>query len=130
MALVDIGQRPGYLFTALTVAHIVLISAQVNTDRGIPVIEAITFGAFAEVQRSVSSAIGGVRTWWGDYVALQTVRGENERLQQEVSRMQIALQQERALAQQSRTLEQPARSSLADGVGDGGCGRHRRQRQS
>ena len=106
MALVDIGQRPGYLFTALTVAHIVLISAQVNTDRGIPVIEAITFGAFAEVQRSVSSAIGGVRTWWGDYVALQTVRGENERLQQEVSRMQIALQQERALAQQSRTLEQ------------------------
>ena len=106
MALVDIGQRPGYLFTALTVGHIVLISAQVNTDRGIPVIEAITFGAFAEVQRGVSSGMGGVRTWWGDYVALGTVRGENERLRQEVSRMQIALQQERALAQQSRTLEQ------------------------
>jgi rod shape-determining protein MreC len=105
MALVDISQRPGYLFTALTVGHIVLISAQVNTDRGIPVIEAITFGAFAEVQRGVSSAMGGVRTWWGDYLALQTVRGDNERLQQEVSRLQIALQQERALAQQSRTLE-------------------------
>ena len=106
MALVDIGQRPGYLFTALTVGHIVLISAQVNTDRGIPIIEAITFGAFAEVQRGVSSGMGGVRTWWGDYVALGAVRGENERLRQEVSRMQIALQQERALAQQSRTLEQ------------------------
>ena len=105
MALVDIGQRPGYLFTALTVGHIVLISAQVNTDRGIPVIEAITFGAFAEVQRGISSGMGGVRTWWGDYVALRTVRGENERLRQEVSRMQIALQQERALAQQSRTLQ-------------------------
>lgn len=105
MALVDIGQRPGYLFTALTVGHIVLISAQVNTGRGIPVIEAITFGVFAEVQRGVSSGMGGVRTWWGDYVALRTVRGENERLRQEVSRMQIALQQERALAQQSRTLE-------------------------
>jgi rod shape-determining protein MreC len=106
MALVDIGQRPGYLFTALTVVHIVLISVQVNTDRGIPIIEAITFGAFAEVQRGVSSGMGGVRTWWGDYVALGNVRGENERLRQEVSRMQIALQQERALAQQSRTLEQ------------------------
>jgi len=105
MALVDIGQRPGYLFAALTVGHIVLISAQVNTDRGIPVIEAIAFGVFAEVQRGVSSGMGGVRTWWGDYVALRTVRGENERLRQEVSRMQIALQQERALAQQSRTLE-------------------------
>jgi rod shape-determining protein MreC len=50
--------------------------------------------------------MGGVRTWWGDYVALGAVRGENERLRQEVSRMQIALQQERALAQQSRTLQQ------------------------
>jgi len=105
MALVDISQRPGYLFTALTVGHIVLISAQVNTDRGIPVIEAITFGAFAEVQRGVSSGMGGVRTWWGDYLALQTVRSDNERLQQEVSRLQIALQQERAHAQQSRSLE-------------------------
>ena len=106
MALLDICQRPAYLFAAVTVGHIVLISAQVNTDRGIPVLETITFGAFAEVQRGVSSIVGGVRTSWSDYVALQTVREENDRLRQEVSRMQIALQQERALAQQSRTLEQ------------------------
>ena len=106
MALLDICQRPAYLLAAMTVGHIVLISAQVNTDRGIPVLETITFGAFAEVQRGVSSVVGGVRASWGDYVALQAVRDENDRLRQEVSRMQIALQQERALAQQSRTLEQ------------------------
>ena len=106
MALLDIRQRAGYLFIAVTVGHIVLISAQVNTDRGVPVLEAVTFGLFAEIQRGVSSVIGGVRTSWGDYLALQTVRGENERLRQEVARMQIALQEERALAQQSRTLEQ------------------------
>ena len=105
MVLLDISKRPAYLFAALTVGHIVLISAQVNTDRGIPVLEALTFGAFSEVQRGVSSAVGGARTWWGDYLALQTVRGDNERLRQEVSRLQIALQQERAHAQQSRTLE-------------------------
>ena len=54
MALRDICQRPAYLFTAMTVGHIVLISAQLNTDRGIPMLETITFGAFAEVQRGVA----------------------------------------------------------------------------
>jgi rod shape-determining protein MreC len=106
MALLDIRKRTGYLFMALTVGHIVLISAQVNTERGVPVLEAVTFGVFAEVQRGASSVIGGARTSWGDYLALQRVRTENERLRQEVARLQIALQQERAVAQQSRTLEQ------------------------
>ena len=80
MALLDIRQRTGYLFVALTIGHIVLISAQVNTARGVPILEAVTFGAFAEVQRVASSAIGGVRTSWADYVALQDVRSENARL--------------------------------------------------
>ena len=106
MALLDICQRPAYLFTAITVGHIVLISVQVNADRGIPALETITFGAFAEVQRGVSSVVGGAKTWWDDYLALRTVRSDNERLRQEMSRLQIALQQERALARQSRWLEQ------------------------
>ncbi|MSO84263.1 MAG: rod shape-determining protein MreC [Acidobacteria bacterium] len=106
MALLDIRQRTGYLFIAVTVGHIFLISAQVNTDRGVPVLEAVTFGVFAEVQRGASSVIGGVRNSWGAYLALQAVHSENERLGQEVARLQIALQRERAMAQQSRTLEQ------------------------
>lgn len=105
MALLDVWQRPGYLFAALTVGHILLISAQLNTDRGVPVLENVTFGTFAEVQRGVSAAVGGVRTWWGDYVALQAVRDDNVRLREELSEMQVALQQERASAQQSRALE-------------------------
>jgi len=105
MALLDIRQRTGYLFGAVTIGHIILISAQVNTNRGIPVLEAVTFGVFAEVQRAASSAISGMRTSWTDYVALQQVRTENEVLRREVAQLRIGLQQERALAQQSRTLE-------------------------
>ncbi|MGH7343051.1 MAG: rod shape-determining protein MreC, partial [Candidatus Rokuibacteriota bacterium] len=105
MALLDIRQRTGYLFTGLIIGHIVLISAQVNTARGVPVLEAFTFGVFAEVQRAVSAAIGGMRASWSDYVALQEVRSENERLRSEVAQLQVRLQQERALAQRSRTLE-------------------------
>ena len=106
MALLDIRQRTGYLFIAVVVGHIILISAQVNTNRGIPVLEAVTFGVFAEVQRAASSAIAAMRMSWTDYVALQEVRTENEELHQEVGRLRIRLQQERALAQRSRTLEE------------------------
>ena len=106
MALLDIRQRTGYLFIAVTFGHIILISAQVNTQRGVPVLEAVTFGVFAEVQRAASSLIGGVRTSWGDYFALQQVHEQNERLQQELGQLRVELQRERALAQQSRMLEQ------------------------
>ena len=105
MAILDIRLRAGYLFGAVTIGHIVLISAQVTTDRGVPMLEAVTFGVFAEVQRGASSVIGGVRTSWGDYLALQSVRSDNERLQQEIGQLHVTLQQERALAQQSRTLQ-------------------------
>ena len=105
MAILDIRLRAGYLFGAVTIGHIVLISAQVTTDRGVPMLEAVTFGVFAEVQRGASSLIGGVRTSWGDYLALQSVRTDNERLQEEIGQLHVTLQQERALAQQSRTLQ-------------------------
>lgn len=105
MAILDFRVRAGYLFGAVTIGHIVLISAQVTTDRGVPMLEAVTFGSFAEVQRGASSVIGGVRSSWGDYLDLRSVRSENERLQQEISRLHVTLQQERALAQQSRTLQ-------------------------
>jgi len=105
MALLDIRQRTGYLFIGLTIGHIVLISAQVTTERGVPVLEAVAFGMFAEVQRAASTAIGGMQASWSDYVALQEVRHENERLRTEVAQLQVRLQQERALAQHARTLE-------------------------
>jgi rod shape-determining protein MreC len=104
VALLDIRERTGYLFIAVIVGHIVLISAQVNTERGVPMLEAVTFGTFAEVQRGATRMIGGVRTSWDDYLALQSVRSDNEQLRREVAQLQVALQQQRALAQQSRTL--------------------------
>ena len=105
MAVLELRQRTGWLFMAVIVGHILLISAQVNTQRGIPVLEEVTFGTFAEVQRAATSAIGVVRDTWTNYVALQDARAENTKLKEEVASLQIGLQQERALAQQSRTLQ-------------------------
>lgn len=110
----DIRQRTGWLFLAVTVGHIILISAQVNTRRGVPMLEAATFGVFAEVQRATTSVVGGVQDSWQNYFALQQVRAENERLTDELAQMRVQMQQERALAQQSRSLQQllDLRSSL------------------
>ncbi len=115
MALLDIRQRTGYLFLAVIVGHLILISAQVNTRRGVPMLEAVTFGVFAEVQRGSSSLIDKTQDSWQNYLALQQVRVENERLKLEVARLQVGLQRERAVAEQSRTLQQllDFRSSVA-----------------
>src|SRR5688572_28055497 len=106
MAVLDIRQRTGWLFMAVIVGHIVLISAQVNTRRGVPVLESVTFGTFAEVQRAATSTVSGVREGWQNYFALQQIRKDNEALRQEVAQLRITVQQERALPQQSRTLQQ------------------------
>ena len=91
---------------AVTVGHILLISAQVNTRRGIPILEALTFGAFAEVQRASTSAIASVRDVWTNYFALQEIRRENTELRDELAKLRVGFQQERALAEQTRTLQQ------------------------
>src|SRR5688500_20169046 len=106
MAVLDIRQRTGWLFMAVTIGHIILISAQVTTKRGVPVLEAVTFGAFAEIQRAATSAVGGVQEGWQNYFALQQIRRENEQLRSELAQLRVGLQQERALAQQSRSLQQ------------------------
>src|SRR5438477_10505248 len=106
MALLDIRQRAGYLFLAVTLGHIVLISAQVNSKSGVPVLESVTFGVFAEVQRVVSTMVTGIRHGWSGYAGLREVRAENDELKKRLADLEIQAQQQRALASRSRTLEQ------------------------
>lgn len=105
MAVLDIRQRTGYLFLAVTLGHVILISAQVNSRSGVPVLEQVTFGVFAEVQRTMTAGVSGVRHLWSDYVGLRHVRAENAQLKQQLADAQIQLQQQRALADRSRGLD-------------------------
>ena len=100
----DIHQRSGYLFIAVLLAHVLLISAQVNSKQGVPILEAVTFGAFSEVQRALWGGVSGVRGVWSGYVGLRNARTENEQLKRQLSEIQIALQEQRALADRSRGL--------------------------
>jgi rod shape-determining protein MreC len=102
--LIDIRQRTGYLFIAVMLGHVILISAQVNTRRGVPLLQVATFGMFAEVQRLTSAVVASTRNMWSGYVGLRDVRSENELLKQQLAEAQIQLQEQRALAGRSRSL--------------------------
>ena len=107
MPALDLRLRSSsYLFLAVVVAQLVLISAQVSTKTGMPILQAVAFGMVAEVQRVGATATGAVGDLWTGYFELRGLRGENERLNRELGQTRIALQQERALAQRSRNLEQ------------------------
>jgi rod shape-determining protein MreC len=106
MAIADIRQRPGVLLAAAVVLHLVLISAQVNTASGLPVLQSVTFGAFSEIQRATMAVVGGVKGFWSNYIDLQDVRTENGALKQELQNLQIRLQEEHATAQRTDNLRQ------------------------
>ena len=105
MALLDIRQRSGYLFLVVMLGHVLLISAQVNARTGVPVLEAVTFGVFAQLQRVVSVATSSVGRVWHGYFSLRRVDAENEELKRQLAEAQVDLQRQRALADRSRGLE-------------------------
>jgi len=105
MAALDLRPRSSmYLFLTVIVAQLVLISAQVTTRTGAPILQAVAFGMVAEVQRAGSAAVQSVVGVWTGYFYLHGLRAENDRLKQELAQSRIALQQERALAERSRNL--------------------------
>jgi rod shape-determining protein MreC len=105
MAVPETRQRSTYLFVAVVLAHVIVISAQVTTRSGAPMLEAVAFGLFSEVQRAGATFVQAVTGLWTGYVDLRGVRAENERLHAELAQARVALQQERAVAQRTRALQ-------------------------
>jgi rod shape-determining protein MreC len=106
VALLDIRQRAGYLFVAVTIGHVVLVSAQVSSRSGASVLETATVGLMGEMQRGATKAIAGAERVWSGYVSLSDVEAENERLRRQLAETEMRLQAERARADRSRGLEQ------------------------
>src|SRR3954469_11414234 len=106
MAILDIRRRSGYLFLAVMLGHVILISAQVNSRSGVPVLESVTFGVFAEAQRGLSTGVSGLRRVWNRYVWLRGVEAENADLRRQLDEVRVQYQERRALADHALQLEQ------------------------
>lgn len=104
MAFPDIRNRARVLFVAVMVGHILLISSQVNSQRGVSLLQEALTTTVVEAQRAAWAVVGGVRHVWGAYVALRDVRSDNERLTREVADLRVQVQQERALAHGAEQL--------------------------
>ena len=102
-----VGPRPriGLLFLAIIVGHVILISTQVQSRSGVPMLEAMTFEAFARVQRGTAAIVRGIRDSWGSYVYLRGARAENEQLRQQVAELQLRVQEQQALVEKSARLQ-------------------------
>ena len=103
--MLDIRKRTGYLFLAVMMAQVILVSAQVQTKSGVKVLQAVTFELFSRVQFGTASAVSGVRDAWGNYVALRGVRAENEILKRRVADLEVTLRQEHGLAAHTQQLQ-------------------------
>ena len=105
MALIAIRQRTGLLLGTVVLGHIILISAQVNSRSGVPVLESVTLGVFSAIQRATAVTFNGVRRTWNGYIDLRDVHTENDALKHQIDSLQVQLQQQRALAGRSQQLE-------------------------
>ena len=105
MALLDVRRRSGYLFLAVIVGHVILISAQVNSRSGVPVLEQVTFGVVAEAQRGLSKGVSGIRRVWQRYVWLRGVEAQNADLRRQLDEVRVQYQEQRALANRATHLE-------------------------
>ena len=99
-------QRTGVLFVVVLVGHLVLISAQVQSRTGVPVLESVTFGLFSRVQGALAAIVDVGRNGWGNYVALRGARAENEALKSQVAELEVRLQEQRALAARTVQLQE------------------------
>jgi rod shape-determining protein MreC len=107
VAILDVRQRSGYLFLAVMLGHVILISAQVSSrgGSGVSVLTSVTFGLFAEVQRGNSAGVSSLRTMWNHYIGLRHVEAENAALRRELDEVKIQFQERRALADRARGLQ-------------------------
>ena len=72
-----VGRRLLVLLVAVTIGHVLLISSQVQSRRGLPVIQEVSFGLFAGIQRATSALADGGTGIWRHYFALRGVAVEN-----------------------------------------------------
>jgi rod shape-determining protein MreC len=99
-------QRTGILFGAVMIGHLILISAQVQSKAGVPVLTGITFDVFSRIQGGAAGLFRSVGGTWASYFALRGVRAENESLRQQIASLEVRLQEQRALASRAERLQE------------------------
>lgn len=103
--MLALARRTTALLLVLSLGHILLISVQVQSRRGLPVAQTVAFGAFAKVQQLFASMADGLGDLWSNYVALRGIVQENGDLRRRMLDLEARLRQAEAQATQTAALE-------------------------
>jgi len=101
----DSFRRTFVFFIVLSFLHVLLISAQVQSRSGLPVIKAAAFGVFASIQHLTSGIADLGQSFWANYIALRGVAAENDQLKKRVLALEGITQAQAAIVSQTNELE-------------------------
>jgi len=101
----DSFRRTFVVFLVLSFLHVLLISAQVQTRSGMPIIKAAAFGVFASMQHLTSGVADLGHSFWDNYIALRGVAAENDQLKKRVLELEGVTQAQAAIVSQTNELE-------------------------
>jgi rod shape-determining protein MreC len=98
-------RRTFVLLIVICLGQVLLISAQVQSRSGLPVLESVAFGTFARVQQLTAGFADGASGLWTNYFALRGAARENQQLRGRILDLEGQLQGQQAMASQTRALE-------------------------
>ena len=90
------SHRTFHLLLVLSLGHVLLISAQVQSQSGIPLLEAVAFRAFSGAQHGTSSIADAGRSFWSNYLGLRGAARENADLKRRLLELEGQVQEQRA----------------------------------
>ena len=97
-------RRSRLLLLVLVLAHLVVISQQVDTGRGSSLLERLLFSLFTPLQSGVSALLRSVSGAWRGYVDLRGVREQNLRLTEHVRVLETLLMEKQHQAREAERL--------------------------
>lgn len=104
MARINDDRRSRLVLGALVVAHLLVISRQVDTGGGVSLLEQAAFTVLHPFQLVVARGVAGVVAAWRGFVDLRGVRQENRRLQAELEALRGELRRREPQAEESQRL--------------------------
>lgn len=97
-------RRSRFLLGALVLAHLVVISRQVERGEGSSLLQQTVFGVLSPFQSAVGAVVRVGGGTWSAYLGLRGVHAENQRLQVRLSALEMELQQKQELVREAERL--------------------------
>ncbi|HUG53531.1 MAG TPA: rod shape-determining protein MreC [Vicinamibacteria bacterium] len=108
MARVLDTRRSRFLLGGLVLAHLVVISRQVERGGGASLLGQTVFAVLSPFQRVVGAGVGAVVATWSGYLDLRGVYRENQELRSRMAALEMEMQRQQDLVREAERLREIA----------------------